>query len=246
MLEPEKRQREFSDRDLSYPPLPPAGPPPARPASLPPDPAPRLQTPTPAQSPAAPWKSAEVVGRVGNRFCLLETEDGLVIMDPAAARERILFERAKEAMDKQTVASQKLLVPETVACGPMEARRIGDHLESYRALGFELEPFGGDTFMVEAMPAWMGDVDPAATLKTLAEQIDPSSARIAPEKLRDSLARSCCLIAARRQTGHGPAELRALIDALARCRMPYTTPHGRPTLIHMGFNELKRKFGIEG
>ncbi len=227
----------------AYPPpsIPPPLPSPAPPPSPPSPPAPNLPP-----SPGGPWKTVRLIDTLDHRFCLLETEDGLVIMDPVAARERVLFERARDEMERRATASQGLLSPETVDCDPIEADRIRGNLDRFRELGFILEPFGGDTFLIEAVPAWLGDLDPAATLRGLAREIDPVAARPqTPRDLRDALARSCCRLAAEQGARMNPAELRGLIDALAACRMPYTTPFGRPTLIHMGYRELRRKFGIE-
>ncbi|MCH8514411.1 MAG: hypothetical protein LAT83_22540, partial [Kiritimatiellae bacterium] len=62
--------------------------------------------------------------------------------------------------------------------------------------------------------------------------------------LRDAMARSCCRMAAEMRGKFKPEELQKLVRDLEKCRMPYTTPYGRPTLIHMGFRELRRKFGL--
>lgn len=250
-LHPEHRQTDW-DVSPSYPPLPPrlspsapAPPPTPAPSGPPPPPLPEDNTPPPSEA-AGPWRHARVLGTVGRRFALLETDEGLVIMDPRAARERILFERAQDELDRNQVASQPLLVPTTLECDPVQSRTVNRHLEAFRTLGFALEPFGGDTWMVEALPAWLGDVEPADTLKTLAEELERGGGTAGtPEKRREQLARSCCRLAARSRAVPSEKELEHLVQQLGRCRMPYTTPHGRPTLIHMGFAELKRKFGLE-
>ncbi len=250
-LHPERRQTDL-DVSPSYPPLPPRPPSdgPAAPAEPPtPPPTPPVSSPPPGSPPPpenAPWRRVRLIGTVGNRFALMETEDGLVVMDPRAARERILFERAREAMDRNQTASQPLLVPATVDCDPVQSRTVNRHLDAFRSLGFGLEPFGGDTFMVEALPAWMDDVDPSETLKTLAEELERAGGKAqTPERLRDQLARSCCRLAAGARAMPPDRELEWVMNELGRCRMPYTTPHGRPTIIHMGLGELRRKFGLE-
>jgi DNA mismatch repair protein MutL len=195
---------------------------------------------------ASPWHHAEILGITGNRFVLLETEEGLVIMDPVAARERILYERAMEELRKGVPASQPLLMPETVTCAPDEAESLRERLEEAKALGFGIEPFGGDSFIVEALPAWMGDVAAEPVLQTLARDLDSGASRLDTSKaLREALARSCCRLAAQSKGPIPAPELRRLVDGLQHCQMPYTTPFGRPTLIHMGFRELRRKFGLE-
>lgn len=241
-LAPGARQTELPQP--AYPPIPPTPPPPQVPGHAPVAPAPSPSPPTPSVS--GPWKNAEILGTIGGRFCLLETEDGLVIMDPGAALERVLYERARAEMESSAVHSQPLLIPETLSCGPEEAETLRARLDEIRSLGFALEPFGGDSFMIEAVPAWLGDVSAEPAVRSLAGSLDAASPRsVPPKELRDALARTCCRLAAESRGRFKPEELKHLVDELETCRMPYTTPFGRPTLIHMGFRELRRKFGLE-
>lgn len=166
-------------------------------------------------------------------------------MDPVAARERVFYERAMDEIQKGVPASQPLLLPETVSCSPDEAESLRARLNEAKALGFGIEPFGGDSFIIEALPAWMGDAAPAPVLQTLARDLNTGASRIdTPKALREALARSCCRLAAQSRGPLPEAELKQLVADLQHCRMPYTTPYGRPTLIHMGFRELRRKFGL--
>ncbi len=249
LLSPEKRQPDLEVSPPHYPPLPPASLPPERSEALaqapasPPPPSTRRE---PDPDPDSPWKDAQFLGTVQNRFCLLETSDGLVILDPASARERILFERTKRELERSGVHSQPLLVPETVQVDPLTTRKLDEHHELLESLGFRIEPFGGDTLLVEALPAWMGDVDPSETLEMLAEELGQhTGSRHTPEKLREQLARSCCRMATRKLPAPTREEVRLLMKELGACAMPYTTPYGRPTLIHMGIGELRRKFGLD-
>jgi len=250
VLAPEKRQTNLDVEPATYPPLPPAPLPPERTQSLSeapvPSPPPATPQPEPDPDPDSPWKDAEFLGTVQNRFCLLETPEGLVILDPASARERILFERAKRELEQSGVQSQPLLVPQPVPFDPLAARKLEEHRELLQTLGFSLEPFGGDTLLVEALPAWMGDVDPSETLALIAEELGQHTGKThTPEKLREQLARSCSRMATRRMPPPSQEEVRLLMKELGACAMPYTTPYGRPTLIHMGIGELRRKFGLD-
>ena len=194
-----------------------------------------------------PWKGAEYLGQIGGKFCLFQTQDGMMIMNPSAASERILFERAKTDLEKENIASQKLLVPETVVCDPKEAQKIEQYRKDLISLGFGIAPFGGHTYLVEAIPSWMGDVDPSTTLKELAMEPDPQKSSFkSPKQMRDKIARSCCRLAAQKRKKYTPEECERLVKDLANCQMPYTTPYGRPTLIHTSQKELNRKFGLDG
>jgi DNA mismatch repair protein MutL len=183
---------------------------------------------------------------VCEKFCLLRTADGMMIMNPAAAGERILFEQAKAQLEKGSVQSQPLLVPENLDCDPAETKQILERLEDLQALGFEVAPFGDNQFLIEAVPAWMGDCAPGQTLRDLAMETDPHAARLrTPQQKREHLARSCCYMAVQKRGRYLPEECKRLVNALATCQMPYTTPFGRPTILHMSLQELQRKFGLD-
>ncbi|MGA0332584.1 MAG: DNA mismatch repair endonuclease MutL [Kiritimatiellia bacterium] len=246
-LHPEHRQPELPGPPAErYPPLPPLPASPARPLpsqSRDPEPAPSASPPV---EPESLWMDAEYLGNTGGRFCLFETGDGLLLMNPGAATERILFEQARKNLSSGQTASQALLVPVSVACDPQEAKEIEKRRPDLEALGFVLADFGGNHFLVEALPAWMGDADPAQTLKEIAMGTDPQAASLqTPREIRDRLARSCCHLAARKRGAFSAEECRRLLKQLAACDMPYTTPFGRPTILHMGQRELNRKFGLD-
>lgn len=242
-LHSQNRQHELPQADSlePYPPLPPMQSAPA--------PAPSTEKTLPAAdniSLSGPWQEAVYVGKIGERFCLFQTPDGMMMMNPAAATERVLFEQAKANLEKGSFTSQALLVPETVQCDPQEAQQIEKRMEDLEALGFALASFGGNSFLVEAMPAWMGDADPASTLKELAMEADPQASKLTtPKQIRDRLARSCCFLAAKKRSSYSPEECIRLVKQLATCQMPYTTPFGRPTILHTSHQELNRKFGLD-
>ena len=192
----------------------------------------------------SPWKRFRVVGQVGGLFALVETEDGLVIVDPSAAHERVLFERWMGQIAEGGVLAQGLLKPETVSLPARDASAVREHLDTLVELGFAVEEFGGDTFLVSALPAVMANLSPAAALGGLAQAIENLGKRGAGARLvLESLARAACQLAGRQHGRWNQAELESLLEQLGRTDMPYTCPHGRPTMIYHGFNDLKGKFG---
>ena len=128
----------------------------------------------------------------------------------------------------------------------MEAALLRKHLERLQEFGFGIESFGGDSFLVEALPALLSDQEPATLLLQVLEELEESDKRSgSPRELRERLARSCCRLAAEGAAMPREQDCQQMLDRLSRCEMPYTTPHGRPTLIHLGFKELRRKFGLQ-
>ena len=200
--------------------------------------------PNPEES---PWKWCRVLGQVGGLYALLETDSGYVTLDPRAAHERVLYEKLLDAAKNDAVQSQRLLLPETVKLPPENAARLRRHLELLHAMGFGVDDFGDDHFKIDGLPAEISNAPRRELLLDIAHDLETAGARRGSEKWREeAVARAACRAAvAGRQSELAPQELAQLVSDLARCRMPYTCPRGRPTMILTPYRELARKFGRE-
>ena len=213
---------------------------------------PRLDwTPPPAissgssQTPAAPWAEYRLLGRVGDLYAVLETADGLVLMDSRSAHERILYERLLGAMEKGTVPSQGLLPPATVQVTPAQANILRRHLDFFKHMGFGVAEFGASTFLVDALPVWVAGLAPGPLLSDIADGLlqggKPDAAQWAQPLIASIAGRQAVGL----QQELSEPELHALIRDLAHTEMPYTSPRGKPTVILLSYRELNRKFGRE-
>lgn len=181
------------------------------------------------------------IGTLLGRFALLESEDGLVMLDPRAARERILYERWLRGADGQ-VHVQALLVPLVLEPGPREVDLLLRHRELFFAAGFEIDDFGGGSIRVAAAPDFLKAADVGALLMEAIDDLAEgasSSHRFAREKLAKVLARRAAMMEPAR-----PEEAGSLLDALFECELPYCAADGRPTLTELSRSELERRFGI--
>ena len=208
----------------------------------------RPATSTPAQelknAAGSPWLWCRVLGQVGGLYVVLETEDGLVLMDPHAAHERVLFEQFLKQYTRRAVKSQGLLAPETVELLPANAETVRDNLPLLREMGFGIADFGGDAFIVDALPACLGGVAARAVLVAVAESLGKGGARGGTEHwAEENIAQAACKAAVKARDTLRLDEIEQLVVALARAEMPYTCPHGRPTIIFTSYAELNRKFG---
>jgi len=191
-----------------------------------------------------PWDWCRVLGQVGGLYVVLETDGGLVLMDPHAAHERVLFESYLSELSNRSIQSQGLLVPESVQATPREADQIRSHLPLLMEMGFGISDFGGNSFLVDAMPSRMDQASAATVLSDIVGAIEESGLRGGQRAmLEEVIARAACRAAAAGNRSLKVKELEQLILDLAKSEMPYTCPHGRPTIIFMGFRELDRKFG---
>jgi DNA mismatch repair protein MutL len=192
----------------------------------------------------APWHWCRILGQIAEYFVVLETDEGMIIMDPQAAHERVLFDRLMQEIRRQKISTQGLLVPETVTLSPVKAGIIRRQLKVLKEIGVGVSEFGGDTFIVESMPAKLGPVGGGTLLNDIAEKIELlGKSNLNSTLMREQMVQTAAQLAVRTTTQLSREELEVLISDLAMTELPYTSPRGRPTLIFTSVQELKKKFG---
>ena len=185
-----------------------------------------------------------LLGVLGKLYVLLESAEGLVLMDQHAAHERVLFEEMKRRMESEEIPSQSLLSPIMVDLTPRDFDLIEKNLDVINKLGLSAEPFGGSTLKIDSLPSFLKSDDPEGFLQELIDEIRASSERMSKLRLgEDMIATTVCRHAVKANDLLHDRELQKLLEDLLECDMPYCCPHGRPTLIQISFGELERKFG---
>ena len=257
-LIPETEQRALR-RDWSSLPTPPAVTPTVTPPAPVPDPdippsrdssGPPEAPPFPDKLDAAPPPDAtrpafRIIGRLGEAYWLMESNEGLVVLDCRAARERILYEETRNRRRAEPLPSQSLLTPLTVQLSPREFDFLRPHLGTLRTMGIGAAEFGGNTLVIDSLPPFhAADGDTAALVSRLIADLRHAGERAPQRRLDDdAIAAAVARQAARAPVPESPDGARALTAELMACEMPYCCPEGRPTLIQISFHELARKFG---
>jgi DNA mismatch repair protein MutL len=149
----------------------------------------------------------------------------------------------QRANNQTGVARQHLLQPLTLHVGARLTGQVAAHLNALNHIGFEVEAFGGDTFLVRAVPAVLAGEDP---LRTLEEIVTTLSERrnLVGEEIEAALVKMVCKRAAIK-AGQllSDLEMQELVRQLELCQSPRTCPHGRPTMIQLSATELEKAFG---
>ena len=185
-----------------------------------------------------------LIGVIGKLYVILESKEGLVLMDQHAAHERVLFEEMRLRMETEGVPSQGLLTPIMVELPPRDFDLISQNLETLSKLGLSAEPFGGHTLKIDSIPNFLKSDDPETFIHQVIEEIRTASDRMSKMRLgEDMVATTVCRHAVKANDPLRPQELQKLLEDLLICEMPYCCPHGRPTLIQISYAELDRKFG---
>jgi len=215
------------------------------------------QTAPPTHSPAHPLTHSSptpvpllnvplrLVGVIGRLYVVLESDRGLVLLDQHAAHERILFEQMLERLERSTQSpSQKLLLPETIELSPRDAQFLREQLAVLTRLGVGLGEFGERTFLLDALPPFVKVSDSRRFVLDLVDELKAAGREVNTVRLGEhTVVKTVCRHAVKANDPLAGRELENLVEDLRRCAMPYTCPHGRPTLIEMNYRELEKKFG---
>jgi len=186
-----------------------------------------------------------LIGVIGKLYVVLESDRGLVLLDQHAAHERILFEQMLNRLEQnQQAPSQKLLLPATIELSARDASFVREQLQVLGRLGVGLNEFGERTFLLDALPPFVKVTDPRRFVLELIDQLKAAGQEVNSLRLGEQVvAKTVCRHAVKANDPLAGKELENLVEDLRRCAMPYTCPHGRPTLIEMNYRELEKKFG---
>ena len=186
-----------------------------------------------------------VIGCVATLYLVAESPEGLVLIDQHAAHERVLFEQMLRRMALQDPASQQLLFPVTLEFLPREADFLLAQLDPLQRSGIGITRFGPSTFLVDALPALIKPRDVAEFVRTMLIDLqqEGGETRKSRRLSEEVVAKTVCRHAVKANDALKPPEWDQLLHDLLACDLPYTCPHGRPTMIQLSLAELEKKFG---
>lgn len=192
---------------------------------------------------AVSLSSVSIIGQARGTYILAQCDDGLLIIDQHVAHERVLFDRMHRAQDERGVAVQRLVIPVTLSLSARESTVVSQRLDQLRQAGFELEPFGGTSFVVRGAPASLGPGEVETVLRdTIQELVDLTVAKHLLVRPDQVLITAACKMAVKAGEPLSCEEMERLVEDLLRCDNPFVCPHGRPIIISLSNWELDRKF----
>ncbi len=184
-----------------------------------------------------------IVGQAMNTFIIAETRHGLIIVDQHVAHERIIYEYLCGLKRSTLIEKQALLVPQTLHLDKRSAILLADKLEEIHSVGFEIDSFGTDSFVIRSVPAALKGKDPIKYLTDLVDELVESSVnkRIIPTREQIWIM-SSCKMAVKAGDPLSRAEMEKLLLDLATTENPYHCPHGRPITATLTQDDLLRLF----
>ena len=177
-------------------------------------------------------------------YIVAQTNDGLVIVDQHAAHERIVYERLKEGLAGRAVPRQLLLIPEVVELPAEDVGRLLARADELAAVGLAIEAFGPGAVAVTETPAMLGEIDAAALIRDIADDLAEwdASTRLA-ERLDHVAATMACYGSVRSGRLLRPEEMDALLREMEATPQSGQCNHGRPTYVELKLADVERLFG---
>ena len=186
--------------------------------------------------------SHKLIGQVFDTYWIVEYDGKMFIIDQHAAHEKVLYEKILARYKASNPSSQLLEPPMILSLSMKEETALKEHMDSFTALGFEIEPFGGSEYAVRAVPMDLYGFKAKDIIVEMIDQISSEIGHLNDDMIADRLATAACKAAVKGNQQLSFKEADTLIELLLQAKNPYTCPHGRPTIISMSKYELEKKF----
>lgn len=201
------------------------------------------QTSLPTSISEGEEETMKAISQIFESYIVARDQSGLVLIDQHAAHERVRYEQLMDQYENEQKTVQPLLVPLQIEFSGDEVGVIEGNKGVFEGLGFDIEPFGGNTFVVNGVPTFLSGEDAESVIKGVLDDIlnesKPSRVQGFEEVINYMACRSAIKFGQKLSLG----EMQVLIDDMSKLKRPYTCPHGRPTMISLTLSELEKMFG---
>ena len=187
-------------------------------------------------------KEHRIIGQLFETYWLVEFHEKLYIIDQHAAHEKVLFERTMKSLKDKEYTAQQISPPLIVSLSIKEQELLNKYMKNFETIGFEIEPFGGDEFSIQAVPGNLFGLAERDVFLEMLDSLDKDTGRVSEDLINEKIASMSCKAAVKGNHRLSEKEAEALIDELLTLDNPYNCPHGRPTIIAMSKYELEKKF----
>lgn len=183
------------------------------------------------------------IQQLHNCYIIIQNDIGFIVIHQQNAHERILYEKFITAIKGKAIATQRSLFPITIELTPADAILMHELLPDLKILGYAIEPFGNNTFIIQGIPADVPEGNEKVTLEKMLDQYSHFSNDLKFSK-REKLIRS---MAWQQSVKAGvclsPKEIKSLVDDLFNCEKPNSTPNGKPVYLEFKKDEMNKMFG---
>ena len=183
-----------------------------------------------------------LLGQLNDTYLLFQADDGLLMIDQHAAHERILYENLKKSYQSLRIDSQPFLIPVKLETSLKDGRVLLEKIDRLAGMGFELEHFGGNTFLLRSVPSILVNINWDIFLSDLIPVLEKDGHLMGDKTMDDLLITMAChgAIKAGQRLSH--REMTSLLEELDKLNLPTNCPHGRPVFIKFNYNDIEKMF----
>lgn len=183
------------------------------------------------------------VGLALGTYIIAQNEEGIYLIDQHAAQERVNYERYLNALRKKEITTTYLLIPITIELSASDFLTLKENLHILTDMGFIIEEFGVNTFLVKAHPTWILQDYEEESIRKIIDLVISIKDKFDPIKFNDHLAATlACKMSIKANMRISHEAQQELLNELVMCDNPYNCPHGRPTIIKFSIYDLERMF----
>ena len=184
----------------------------------------------------------KIIGQVFETYWIIEYEDKMYIIDQHAAHEKVMFESLMDKLKNKSISTQMINPPIILNLSLKEFDLVNKYLDSFKEIGFDIEPFGGQDFVIRGVPSDLYSLYSQQVLMGIVDSLTNEAGKMVPDIITEKIASMSCKAAVKGNSKLSYDEADRLISQLLTLENPYNCPHGRPTIISMSKYELEKKF----
>ncbi len=186
--------------------------------------------------------SYKIVGQVFGTYWIIQQNDSVFLIDQHAAHERILYEKFINLYKSKSFTSQMLLQPLVVKITPKENQILIDNLDLFATIGFQIEKFGDNDYIIRAVPVIFDNPENVNFFNEILDELNTRVSNSPLELKFDKIARISCKAAVKAHNKLTEVEVKKLIDDLMNLENPFNCPHGRPTIVEINKHDIEKIF----
>ena len=186
--------------------------------------------------------TVKIIGICFNTYIIVENNSSIYFIDQHAGHERLLYDKFKESFENNELATQTLLVPYVVNTNHLESDFLNNNIDMFKTLGFDIEPFGINSFKVSSVPVLLKDISLYKFFNDILHDITTNLNLKKSDILKDYLERSACRSAVKANDILSKTEIEKLLRMLNNSNQVLLCPHGRPVIIEVTSKEIEKWF----
>ncbi len=199
-----------------------------------------FQYPTPKKV-LSPFR---ILGQVNLMYIIGENAEGLFVVDQHAAMERINYEKLMHQYHEKGIRKQELIRPKIIELTPTQSSTVKNNIKLLSRLGFEVEEYGPQSFLVRSIPSIFNKYNPKLIYDVI-QELNINGSEISKLK-EEKIISMACKMSIKAGEEVTKSEMEKLLKELENCEIPYTCPHGRPTIFKLTLAEIEKKFKRTG